>query len=129
MQSERRATTEITETVPDTVRRTARDLLDVEGRLRMVVELARDRFMAREVWVFGSRARGDHRQDSDWDILIVVDDDTSDEALDPVRLWRVGRDAGLVADVIADRVSDLRACEDVATTLPYDIKREGVRLA
>jgi predicted nucleotidyltransferase len=85
--------------------------------------------MAREVWVFGSRARGDNRPDSDWDILIVVDDDTPDEALDPVRLWYVGRDAGLVADVIADRVSDLRACEDVVTTIPYEVKREGIRLA
>jgi predicted nucleotidyltransferase len=104
-------------------------LLRREPRLERLVDLARARFMAREVWVFGSRARGDNRPDSDWDILIVVDDDTPDEALDPVRLWYVGRDAGLVADVIADRVSDLRACEDVVTTIPYEVKREGIRLA
>jgi predicted nucleotidyltransferase len=104
-------------------------LLRREPRLERLVDLARARFMAREVWLFGSRARGDNRPDSDWDILIVVDDDTPDEALDPVRLWYVGRDAGLVADVIADRVSDLRACEDVVTTIPYEVKREGIRLA
>lgn len=27
-----------------------------------------------EAFLFGSRARGDHRPDSDWDILILVDD-------------------------------------------------------
>jgi predicted nucleotidyltransferase len=26
-----------------------------------------------EAWFFGSRARGDNRSDSDWDILILVD--------------------------------------------------------
>ena len=28
-----------------------------------------------EAYLFGSRARGDHRPDSDWDILILVDED------------------------------------------------------
>ncbi|MGV8093624.1 MAG: nucleotidyltransferase domain-containing protein [Mangrovibacterium sp.] len=27
-----------------------------------------------KVYLFGSRARGDHRPDSDWDLLILVDD-------------------------------------------------------
>jgi predicted nucleotidyltransferase len=108
-------------------RRTGPSLLS-EPRLDRIVALARERFDAREVWLFGSRARGDHRPDSDWDILIVVDDAASDEALDPVRLWSVGRDAGLVADVVGDRLSDVRACEDVAATIPYEVKRAGVRL-
>ena len=28
-----------------------------------------------EAYLFGSRARGDHRPDSDWDILILIDED------------------------------------------------------
>lgn len=106
-----------------------RALLCQEPRLGQVVVLALERLMAREVWLFGSRARGDNRPDSDWDILIVVDDHALEESLDPVRLWHLGRDTGLAADVIADRVSDLRACEDMPTTIAYDIKREGIRLA
>lgn len=108
--------------------RSAAALLGSEPRLGKVVDLARERFRAREVWLFGSRARGDHGRDSDWDILIVVDDGTPDSAMNPARLWRVGRDAGLVADVVADRISDMRASEDVPTTIPYRVKREGVRL-
>lgn len=26
-----------------------------------------------EVWLYGSRARGDYNSDSDWDILLIVD--------------------------------------------------------
>ncbi len=29
----------------------------------------------KELWLFGSRARGDHHEDSDYDILIVADAD------------------------------------------------------
>ncbi len=27
------------------------------------------------LWLYGSRARGDHRPDSDWDLLVLVDKD------------------------------------------------------
>ncbi len=33
-----------------------------------------------EVWLFGSRARGDARPDSDWDLYVVVDDGTEARA-------------------------------------------------
>lgn len=28
-----------------------------------------------KIWLFGSRARGDHRGDSDWDLLVLIDQD------------------------------------------------------
>lgn len=102
--------------------------LATEPRLRAVVDLARERIQAREVWLFGSRARGDNSSLSDWDILIVVDDGASEAVLNPGRLWRICRDADLVADVVAERVSDLRASEDVPTTIAYRVKREGIQI-
>ena len=60
-------------------------LLATEPRLRTVVDLARERLRAREVWLFGSRARGDYSSLSDWDILIVVDDGGSAVGLKPVQ--------------------------------------------
>lgn len=38
-------------------------------------------FHPRRVILFGSRARGDTHQDSDYDLMVVVDDDAPDELL------------------------------------------------
>jgi len=103
--------------------------LAVEPRLARFVELARERFGALEVWLFGSRARGDHREDSDWDLMVVLGDEAPPSALHPVPLWQLGRDAGLIADVVADRASDLRGFGAIPTTLQHQVVREGVRLA
>ncbi len=103
--------------------------LAAEPRVARLVRLARERLGATEVWVFGSRARGAARPDSDWDIFVVLPDDAPDSALDPVAAWRLGRDAGLAAaDVFAARAADVR--EDAATpnTLAYVLAREGRRV-
>jgi len=53
------------------------------------------------IWLFGSRARGDHRPDSDFDLLVVAkdqawfgeaDSDGYSEVYEPVRQTRVGCD-------------------------------------
>lgn len=106
----------------------AEALLRGQPALARLVALARERVQAREVWLIGSRARGDATPHSDWDILVVLDDEAAEDAAEPMRLWRLGRDAGLVADIVAERQSDLRAAGDVTTTLAYVAKREGVRL-
>lgn len=48
-----------------------------------------------QVWLFGSRARGDARADSDWDLMAVLPDDASDEDLDLTSVWRRLRDLRL----------------------------------
>lgn len=40
-----------------------------EPRFRDLIPLCRAELSAEEIWLFGSRARGDHRPDSDRDIL------------------------------------------------------------
>jgi predicted nucleotidyltransferase len=35
-----------------------------------------------EAYLFGSRARGDNREDSDWDIIILVDDERVNRDVD-----------------------------------------------
>ncbi len=81
-----------------------------------------------QVWLFGSRARGDARPESDWDLLVVVPDDTSDDQLDLLFLWRLTRGSGVPTDVIACRASEFREACDTVNTLSYVVANEGVRI-
>ena len=81
-----------------------------------------------QVWLFGSRARGDAGPGSDWDLFVVVPDDTGDEQLDLLFLWRLKRGSGVPADVIACRASEFREACDTVNTLSYTVATEGVRI-
>ena len=81
-----------------------------------------------QVWLFGSRARGDERPGSDWDLFVVVPDDTGDDVLDLRFLWRLTRGAGVPVDLIACRASEFREACDTVNTLSYVVANEGVRI-
>ena len=59
--------------------------------LSTLVELCRAELRAEEVWLFGSRARGDCHDDSDWDVMAIIDDLAPDDMTDPMTLWQVKR--------------------------------------
>lgn len=100
----------------------------VEPRLAKLVELCKAKLHSEAVWLFGSRARGDHRPDSDWDILVIVPDDASDEMIEPEQLGNIRREAGLPADVLAVRDSDFWDAQDSVTTLSRIVMDEGIRI-
>jgi predicted nucleotidyltransferase len=78
-----------------------------------------------QIWLFGSRARGDARPWSDWDLLVLVPDSTDEELLDLDLAWKIRKESGVQADVIPMRSSEYRAAVDVANTLEYEVSREG----
>ncbi len=45
-----------------------------------------------EIWLFGSRAKGTSRPESDWDLMAVLPDNASETDLDIVPLWDRLRD-------------------------------------
>jgi predicted nucleotidyltransferase len=48
-----------------------------------------------QVWLFGSRARGEARVDSDWDFMAVLPDGAPEQDLDISSVWRRLRDLRL----------------------------------
>lgn len=111
--------------------------MDVAPRATRQVDVAvirrlLDRILARwnpqQVWLFGSRARGDATPDSDWDLFVVVDDLTEDEELDPGVGRRLRRECGVRADVIPWRASEFAEFRNTPNTLAFSVASDGVLL-
>jgi predicted nucleotidyltransferase len=93
-----------------------------EGLLQRVVE----HLHPIRVFVFGSRAHGVVHQDSDWDLLVVVDDNIPPERIG----WRAVHEArrGIrgAIDLTPFRESNYRKREHIIGSLPWIVANEGV---
>jgi predicted nucleotidyltransferase len=84
----------------------------------------------REVWLFGSRARGTAEIDSDWDLLVVIPDELAPDGFDdPMAVWNVKQGTGVRADVLVCRASEFDEDRGTHNTVAYDAAAEGVRLS
>jgi predicted nucleotidyltransferase len=96
--------------------------------IRWLLDRIIARWNPRQVWLFGSRARGDATPDSDWDLFVVVDDSVADDELDPGVGRRLRRECGVHADVIPWRASEFAEFRRTPNTLAYSVASEGVLL-
>jgi predicted nucleotidyltransferase len=98
------------------------DLRPIQPLLARIVE----KYHPDQVWLYGSRARGDARPDSDWDLFIVAPDATEERDLSPVVAAELRRGLGVYADLIPCRASEF--CEDrtVVNTLCNEVVCDGV---
>jgi len=78
-----------------------------------------------QIWLFGSRARGAARPTSDWDLLVVLPDDATDDELDLMHAWQTVRDLRIPADVIPVRRTEFEEARDHAGTLVRTVVGEG----
>jgi uncharacterized protein len=106
----------LTEAPADIVRQLPEGLLD-----RVIAHLN-----PQKIILFGSRATGNTHEDSDWDLLVVVDDDIPKERLH----WRAVHEArrGIrgAIDLIPCRDSTFRGNLDVIGSLPWIAATDGV---
>lgn len=79
-----------------------------------------------QVWLFGSRGRGDARPDSDWDLLAVLPDDAPDHLLDGEHVWReVIAPQRVPVDVVPVRRSEFDEMRRFAGSLCRTVALEG----
>jgi len=81
-----------------------------------------------QIWLFGSRARGEARPTSDWDLLVVLPNEAPDDELDLVHAWQAVRDLRIPADVITVRWSEFEEARHHAGTLVRTVVGEGRRI-
>ncbi|EPX76457.1 nucleotidyltransferase domain-containing protein [Salipiger mucosus] len=77
--------------------------LDLAREVERLVGLCEAELGALEIYLFGSRARGNHREESDYDLLAILPDGAPPEADDPMTLYKLRRRSGANADLFAVR--------------------------
>src|SRR5690348_6679242 len=85
-----------------------------------------EQFRPVRVILFGSRARGDARPDSDIDLLVVVDDDLLGERRDWRAVNEARRNYDGAVDILPWRRSSYDAQRGVIGSLPWTADREGI---
>jgi uncharacterized protein len=81
-----------------------------------------------EIMLFGSRARGDYKQTSDWDFLILLQKKASEDFKDTIRNKLF--DLELETDqVVSSIIQEKSAWEELKITPLYKIiQKEGVKI-
>jgi predicted nucleotidyltransferase len=98
----------------------------IAGRIRDSVKVIDSKT---QVIIFGSRARGDARRESDWDILILTDYPVSTDIEKSFRdkLFDLEIETGEVFSTFVYQKKDWNTRHKV-TPLYRNVKKEGVRL-
>src|SRR4051794_29559719 len=80
------------------------------------------------IYLFGSRARGEHRPDSDFDLLVVTRESDGEAGYDYDRAYAPLRGLGVACDVVPCPKPEFEREKDARTGLCRRVAREGVRL-
>ena len=113
----------MTDTVLDTDARVAAD-----PRLRRLLESLVRGLDPVAVYLFGSRARGTERADSDYDILLILPDDAPRECMDPMALYDFAIQTKVPADIVPCRETNFDQSRDLVGTLSYEAAHFGKRI-
>lgn len=80
------------------------------------------------IWLFGSRARGDHRPDSDFDLLVVTRVEDGEAGHDYERAYAPVCGSGIGCDVVPIRIDDFVDEMDDPLSMFADIARNGIKV-
>jgi len=103
---------------------TSNDIADQDDKLASILSSIVAAYDPVEVWLFGSRFRGDVHVASDWDLLVLVHDDADDALFDPYLAWETAQGCGIPVDIVVETVGDFNRSVSVATSLAREIKNE-----
>jgi hypothetical protein len=96
-----------------------------DPRLPSVIHQLRDLYRPAQIYLFGSAARGDPGPDTDYDLMVVIPDDTPMPIRDSGRAYRAVRRLGVATDVLVWSHSEFESRLHLKASLPATICRTG----
>jgi len=93
--------------------------------LAEVVHRLRELYRPERIYLFGSTARGESGPDSDYDLMVVVPDDTPATLRDSGRAYKAIWRLGVATDVLVWTHSDFMDRLHLKASLPSTIARDG----
>ena len=93
--------------------------------LKEVIYRLRELYRPERIYLFGSTARGDSCPDSDYDLMVVVPDDTPVPLRDSGRAYKAIWRLGVASDVLVWTHSSFEDRLHLKASLPSTIAREG----
>lgn len=79
-----------------------------------------------KIILFGSRARGDHNSDSDFDLCVILDDAIPVGVYTPVSLWKAVAGIDLPIQIVAIRSGVFEIAKRDINSVSYDIDNDGL---
>lgn len=99
-----------------------------DAALRILVDRLVAALDPQEIWLFGSRARGEAAPDSDFDLFVVARPDGTFGSDDYLAVDRAVQDTRVGCDVVPCSAEDFTEAAAWPTTLVAEILRTGRRL-
>jgi uncharacterized protein len=99
-----------------------------EAALSAVVQRLVEKIHPIEIWLFGSRAEGTHRPDSDFDLLLVTSPEDGDAGFDYDRAYAPIRGLGVGCEVVPCRADEFAIERTDPTSLCWRVVHTGRRL-
>ena len=101
------------------------DMTTSDPALARIIRRLVTAYEPEQIFLFGSRARGDAGPDSDYDLLLVVPDQAPPERTRSKLAYRVLWGTGTAADVVVWTRSAFDSRVHLAASLPATVMREG----
>lgn len=99
--------------------------LDIDPKLREILQRLVKAYQPERVYLFGSKARGEEGPDSDYDLMVVVPDEAPPERQRSRLAYQVLRGTGIAADVLVWTRQAFDERLHLKASLPYTIVNEG----
>lgn len=96
-----------------------------EGEIETAARRLAERTGAEAVVLFGSRARGDHGPDSDWDLCVILPDAIIPGEFTPSTLWGLVSDLNASIQVYPIRRSVFDTKKHDPNSVSHDVARDG----